>query len=89
MRAKERKLTIVIPSKDHKMMKMAAAMLDTSIKDLLLVSFQNYAEKELKISRPRVPNAETIKAIEDCENRRNLTEYDTAEEMFRALGFKC
>lgn len=33
----------------------------------------------------RVPNAETIKAIEDAENNRNLHAYDSVEELMEDL----
>lgn len=34
----------------------------------------------------RIPNEETIQAMEDIENNRNLTEYETVDEMFEDLG---
>lgn len=32
-----------------------------------------------------IPNAETVKALEDSVHRRNLTEYASVEEMFADL----
>ena len=31
----------------------------------------------------KIPNDETIKAMEDIEDNRNLTEYETVDEMFK------
>ena len=33
----------------------------------------------------KIPNDETIKAMEDIEDNRNLTEYETVDEMFKDL----
>lgn len=35
----------------------------------------------------RIPNAETIEAMQDIENGQNLTSADSTEEMFDKLGF--
>lgn len=36
----------------------------------------------------KIPNDETIKAMEDVGNNRNLTEYETVDEMFKDLGIE-
>jgi len=33
----------------------------------------------------RIPNAETVEAMEDAKNRRNLTRYESIEELFREI----
>lgn len=34
----------------------------------------------------KIPNKETLKAIEDIENKINLTSYDCLDEMYKDLG---
>lgn len=34
----------------------------------------------------KIPNKETLEAVEDVENKRNLTSYDNLEEMYEDLG---
>ncbi len=34
----------------------------------------------------RLPNKETLQAMDDTENNRNLTSADTVEEMFKKIG---
>lgn len=34
----------------------------------------------------KIPNKETLEAIDDIENNRNLTSYNSVDEMFEDLG---
>lgn len=34
----------------------------------------------------KIPNKETLEAVEDIENKRNLTSYNNLEEMYEDLG---
>ena len=37
----------------------------------------------------KIPNAETIAALEEAQNHHKLDEYASADEMFEVLGIKC
>jgi len=48
-----------------------------------------YKQIELHSGLPfkvEIPNEETIKALKDANNKKNLTKCDSAEDMFNKLG---
>jgi antitoxin component of RelBE/YafQ-DinJ toxin-antitoxin module len=42
--------------------------------------------KVKEITKPEVPNKETLKAIEDAETGKNCKIYKNSKEMFKSLG---
>lgn len=74
------RMTIDLPAEDHKRLKALAAVLGKSMREIVSdwIHGNLYSEN--------VPNAETLKAIENIEKRKDLIESKDAEELFRRLG---
>lgn len=74
------RMTIDLPSEDHKRLKALAAVLGKSMREIVVdwIHGNLYSEN--------VPNAETLKAIESIEKGKDLIESKDAEELFRRLG---
>ncbi|HSX26991.1 MAG TPA: hypothetical protein VLE89_08315 [Chlamydiales bacterium] len=78
MATKTSRLTIDLPSSAHKRLKMAASMMDVSMKDLVLMSVEEFIHRK--------PNKVTVKAIRQSETGRNLKKFDTLKDLFEDLG---
>jgi len=74
------RMTIDIPKKSHKQLKALSAILGKSMRELVLESIENY------IHRVKLPNKETLKAIEDVENGKELTKAKNIDDLFKRLG---
>jgi hypothetical protein len=78
MSIKTARLTIDLPRADHKRLKMAASMIGTSMKDLVLMSVEEFMHRK--------PNKVTIKAIKQSEAGKNLKKFQNLEDLFEDLG---
>ncbi len=78
MTAKISRLTIDLPITDHKRLKMAALMIGTSMKDLVLMSVEAFMQRK--------PNQVTKKAIKQSETRKGTKKFDSLEDLFDDLG---
>ncbi len=78
MSTKTSRLTIDLPKSEHKKLKMAALMLGTSMKDLVLISVDEFMHRK--------PNKATLKAIKQSESRKGLKKFDNMEDLFKDLG---
>jgi hypothetical protein len=78
MSTKTARLTIDLPRAEHKRLKMAAHMMDTSMKDLVLMSVEEFMQRK--------PNKVTMKAIKQSEEGKNLKKCDSLEDLFEDLG---
>jgi hypothetical protein len=74
------RMTIDLPVEDHKRLKALAAVLGKSMREIV----SDWIHGNLYSGN--VPNAETLKAIENIENGKDLIESKDAEELFRRLG---
>ena len=72
------KLTIDIPSSEHRRIRMAASMMDLSIKDFVLMSVENFMHKK--------PNKVTEKALKQSRSGKNIKKFNTLDELFDDLG---
>ena len=73
------KLTIDLPIMQHKRIKMAASMMGVNtIKNLLLMSFENFMHRKL--------NKVTEKALKLAEQKKGLKKFKTLDELFEDLG---
>ena len=74
------RMTIDLPSEDHKRLKALAAVLGKSMREIVAdwIHGNLYSEN--------VPNAETLKAIENIEKGKDLIESKDADDLFRRLG---
>jgi len=74
------RITFEVTNEQHHKIKVLASLQRKTIKELFLESlFKNASRKY---------NAETMQAMEDIENKRNLTSYKTVDELFDKLGIK-
>lgn len=78
MSTKISRLTLDIPTSEHKRIKMAASMLGTSIKNLVLMSVEDFMHRK--------PNKVTIKAIRQSETGKGLKKFNSMDELFEDLG---
>ena len=72
------KVTIALTAAEHKRIRLAALQMETTIKNLLLMSFENFMY--------RTPNRVTKKAINLSTQRKWLKRFQNLEELFDDLG---
>lgn len=72
------KLTLDIPASEHRRIKMAASMMGTTMKDLMLLSFEVFMKRKL--------NKVTEKALKLAEQGKNLKKFNSLDELFEDLG---
>jgi hypothetical protein len=78
MSTKTARLTIDLPKIEHKRLKMAAFMMGTSMKGLVLMSVEEFMHRK--------PNKVTVKAIKQSNAGKNLKKFDSLEDLFEDLG---
>ena len=78
MSTKTARLTIDLPKTEHKRLKMAASMMGTSIKGLVLMSVDEFMHRK--------PNKVTVKAIRQSDAGKNLKKFDSLDDLFEDLG---
>lgn len=78
MSYKTSKLTIDILSSEHKRIKTVALMMGITMKELILLSFDDFMHRK--------PNKVTIKALKLSERGKNLKRFNTLDELFEDLG---
>ena len=78
MSTRTARLTIDLPRTEHKRLKMAALMMGTSIKELVLMSVDEFMHRK--------PNKVTVKAIKQSVAGKNLKKFDSLEDLFEDLG---
>ncbi|HSW86957.1 MAG TPA: hypothetical protein VLG49_05600 [Rhabdochlamydiaceae bacterium] len=78
MSTKTARLTIDLPKAEHKRLKMAASMMGTTIKDLVLMSVDEFMHRK--------PNRVTVKAIRQSETGKGLKKFNNLDELFKDLG---
>ncbi|MBS3905109.1 MAG: hypothetical protein KGZ39_07275 [Simkania sp.] len=72
------RLTIDLPVSEHKRLKMAASLMDISMKQLVIMSVDDFMQKKF--------NKVTEKAIKQSKSGKNLKKFDTLDELFKDLG---
>lgn len=78
MSIKTARLTIDLPKNEHKRLKMAASMMGTTMKGLVLMSVDEFMHRK--------PNKVTVKAIKQSEVGKNLKKFSSLEALFEDLG---
>lgn len=71
------RITIDIPSVDHKRLKAIAAILGKSMRELVIESIKEHLQRQ--------PNKETLKAIRNVEKGKDLVKSKNAQDLFRKL----
>lgn len=72
------KLTIDLSAAQHKRIKMAASMMGTTIKNVVLMAFEDLMQRKF--------NKVTEKALKMSEQRKGLKKFDSLDELFEDLG---
>ena len=78
MATKTVRFTLDLPNKEHKKIRTMASVLGLTMKDLFLLSVEEFAHKKL--------NKTTIKALEETAARKGLYKFDVLQDMFDDLG---
>jgi len=78
MSVKTARLTIDLPKNEHKRLKMAASMMGTTMKGLVLMSVEEFMHRK--------PNKVTVKAIKQSVAGKNLKKFDSLEDLFVRMG---
>ncbi|HML19034.1 MAG TPA: hypothetical protein PKD74_00470 [Candidatus Dependentiae bacterium] len=74
------RMTIDIPKKSHKQLKALAVVLGKSMREIVIESIEDY------LHSVKLPNKETLKAIEAVENGTDLVKAKNLEDLFKKLG---
>lgn len=72
------KLTIDLSAAEHKRIKMAASMMGTTMKNVILMAFENLMQKKF--------NKVTEKALKISEKGKGLKRFETLDDLFEDLG---
>ncbi len=76
------RLTIDIPTDTHLWLKKRAKALGKSMREIVIEAI----EKCLCESDPHIPNKRTRRALLDAQNGKNLTHYESLEDLYKKLG---
>lgn len=71
------RVTIEVTEQERHQLKVLAALNKLSVKDFIL-------ENTIK-NKAKKPNKETLKAFDDVKKGKNLTRYNSVQEMFEDL----
>lgn len=74
------RITIDLPVANHKRLKAMAAILGKSMKDIVVASIEEYAQKV------KFPNKKTLDVIANIEKGKDLIEAKDAQDLFKKLG---
>lgn len=77
-KTKPARLTIDLSKAEHKRLKMAALLIGTTMKDLVLISVGEFLLKK--------PNKVTLKAMRQSESGKGLKKFKNAKDFFADLG---
>ncbi len=72
------RLPIDLPSSEHKRLKMAASLMDVSMKQLVIMSVDDFMQKKF--------NKVTEKALKQSKVGKNLKKFDSLDDLFDDLG---
>jgi hypothetical protein len=77
MPAKTQRITLDVPAAQHKKIKTLASMMDLSIKDLMLMSFEEFVHKKY--------NKVTEKAIKQTLAGKGIKKFKTLDDLIEDL----
>ena len=80
------RVTIDIPTVDHKKLKMLAAYHGKSMREIFVELIERGLEDYQECSKNHIPNEVTKKALENTKIRKGLKKADSVEELFKKLG---
>lgn len=79
------RVTVDIPTIDHKKLKMLAAYHGKSMREIFVELIERGLEHYEECSRDHTPNEVTKKAIESSKNKRGAKRANTVAELFDQL----
>ena len=80
------RITVDIPTIDHKKLKMLAAFHGKSMREIFVDLIEQGLERYQECPERHEPNAITKKAIDQVKNRRGLKKAATVEDLFKKLS---
>ena len=80
------RVTVDIPTTDHKRLKMLAAFHGKSMRDIFVELIERGLEHYQECSENHDPNETTRKTLENIKNKKGLKKATTVEELFKKLG---
>ena len=87
MRAKPNtRVTVDIPTVDHKKLKMLAAFHGKTMKEIFVELIEQGLEQYSECAQSHIPNEITKEAINTAQKRKGLKKAATVEELFKKLG---
>ena len=72
------RLTIDMPVKTHKQIKQAASIMGVTMKELVIMSIDEFTQRK--------PNRITKRAIKESLEKKRLKKFDTVKQLFDDLG---
>ena len=80
------RITVDIPTADHKKLKMLAAFHSKSMREVFIELIEHGLEHYQECPENHEPNAATRKALENVRTRKGLKRASTVEELIKKLG---
>lgn len=80
------RVTVDIPTVDHKKLKMLAAYHGKSMREIFVELIERGLEQYQECLEDHTPNEETKKALESVKARKGLKKAASVEELFKILG---
>ncbi len=80
------RVTVDIPTVDHKKLKMLAAFHGKSMREIFVELIEHGLEHYQECPENHTPNEVTKKALENVKTRKGLKKAATVEELFKKLG---
>ncbi|MDP3889247.1 MAG: hypothetical protein Q8Q25_01735 [bacterium] len=80
------RVTIDLPTVDHKKLKMIAAYYGKSMREIFVELIEHGLEHYQECSEDHTPNETTKKALEKLKTKKGLKKAATVEELFKKLG---
>lgn len=79
------RVTVDIPTIDHKKLKLLAAFHGKSMREIFIEIIEHGLENYPECSYDHTPNEKVLKSLEDVKTRKGLTKASTVEELFKKL----
>ncbi len=79
------RVTVDIPTADHKKLKMLAAFHGKSMREIFIELIEHGLEHYQECPEDHTPNEVTKKALEDVKEKKGLKKAKTVEELFKKL----
>lgn len=77
------RITIDITKEQHRRLKTKAAILGKSMREVVIEALEAYEECSYG---NHYPNKETLKSLKNIEERKNLVEVESIDELLKKIG---